>query len=369
MQIEQFTAAIKTASQLTNHNHKSPIYQTVRIDPQSVTGVAVTGTGFTFSTVKLITGDSFEPVAVNAKQLLTRLKIIPKKTDIALFTVDGQLQIKWSTGSFSLSTLPADDFPHPSTISNPLQTIGLDAAILKQSLDQVMAAQAVKDVRYYLNGVLFEFTGSEHHPLNLVTTCGSRLHKTDMLITGHVEKPVQVIVPSDIVKAIYKSLPKSGQVNMQIEQTADYKKQLIFAMDNLTVQTVSVDGKFPDYQRVIPSAPDRKNLVVVNRLDMIAGLKEMTVFSDQKFKAVKLSIKADKMIISTRSGDETEYSKELHVCNRETVEMTIGFNIQYLIDALSALSCTGITLRFGEVSQSLLIVEDNLHIVVMPMRI
>lgn len=155
MQIEQFTAAIKTASQLTNHNHKLPIYlpiyQTVRIDPQSVTGVAVTGTGFTFSTVKLITGDSFEPVAVNAKQLLTRLKIIPKKTDIALFTVDGQLQIKWSTGSFSLSTLPADDFPHPSTISNPLQTIGLDAAILKQSLDQVMAAQAVKDVRYYDN--------------------------------------------------------------------------------------------------------------------------------------------------------------------------------------------------------------------------
>jgi DNA polymerase-3 subunit beta len=298
---------------------------------------------------------------VGARKLIDILRTMPSDQTVSLESNQSKLTLKGGKSRFTLQTLPAEDFPLVQEAPSFGPVFSVPQKTLKDLLNQVSFAMAVHDIRYYLNGILFVAEGKQ---LSLVATDGHRLAYASA--TLDVEVPRQeVILPRKTVLELQRLLSDAeGAIEMQFASN-----QAKFSFDGMEFVTKLVEGKFPDYNRVIPK--NHINHVTLGREPLLRSLQRTAILTSEKFKGVRLNVEPGVLRVASNNAEQEEAVDELDIdYGGDSIE--IGFNVTYLIDALSNMSQDMVKIELQDSNSSALVTnpENNaFKYVVMPMRI
>ncbi len=298
---------------------------------------------------------------ISAKKFLDICRSLPDAIDIDLISKDSRMTVKAGKSRFNLQTLPAADYPVMTKVSGESIEIQLPQLELKRLLKQVEFAMAQQDIRYYLNGLLLEVNGNK---LNLVGTDGHRLSFTSATLSQTHEK-TDVILPRKTVIELIKLLEDSDE-EVAIEIAAG---QVNFAFGDMRLISKVIDGKFPDYHRVIPSA--HGNTFTANRVEILTAMQRASILSNEKYRGIRMVLSENNIKLISTNTEQEEAEEELEI-NYTQDSLDIGFNVTYLIDVLNNTQQENINFSFADANSSCLITvpEDNDYkYVVMPMRI
>jgi DNA polymerase-3 subunit beta len=298
---------------------------------------------------------------VGARKLIDILRTLPSDQLVSLESAQNKLILKGGKSKFTLQTLPAEDFPLVQEAPSFGPAFSVPQKTLKSLLNQVSFSMAVHDIRYYLNGILFVAEGTK---LSLVATDGHRLAFASAELDVEVPKQ-EVILPRKTVLELQRLLSdKDGAIELQFAAN-----QARFRFEGMEFVTKLVEGKFPDYNRVIPR--NHPNIVILGRSALLAALQRAAIMTSEKFKGVRLNLERGSLRVAANNADQEEAVDELDI-QYDGSAIEIGFNVSYLIDALSNMSQDMIRLELNDGNSSaLLTIPDNEHFkyVVMPMRI
>lgn len=298
---------------------------------------------------------------VGARKLIDILRTMPADQTVVLESSQNKLILKGGKSRFTLQTMPAEDFPVVQESPGFGPSFSVPQKTLKDLLNQVSFAMAVHDIRYYLNGILFVAEGKQ---LSLVATDGHRLAYASAMLDVEVPRQ-EVILPRKTVIEMQRLLNDAeGAIEMQFANN-----QAKFAFEGMEFVTKLVEGKFPDYNRVIPK--NHKNRITLGRLPLLATLQRTAILTSDKFKGVRLTIEPGTLRVASNNAEQEEAMDELDIdYSGDTIE--IGFNVTYLIDALSNMNQEMVKLELSDGNSSALFtIPDNatFKYVVMPMRI
>ncbi|HVZ46930.1 MAG TPA: DNA polymerase III subunit beta [Ramlibacter sp.] len=298
---------------------------------------------------------------VGARKLIDILRTMPAEQTVSIESSQNKLVLKGGKSRFTLQTMPAEDFPLVQEAPSFGPKFSVPQSTLKDLLNQVSFAMAVHDIRYYLNGILFVAEGKQ---LSLVATDGHRLAFASA--TLDVEVPRQeVILPRKTVLELQRLLSDAeGAIEMQFANN-----QAKFAFDGMEFVTKLVEGKFPDYNRVIPK--NHKNTVTLGRAPLLASLQRTAILTSEKFKGVRLNLEKDTLRVASNNAEQEEAVDELDI-DYSGDDIEIGFNVTYLIDALANMGQEMVKMELADANSSALItIPENatFKYVVMPMRI
>ena len=308
----------------------------------------------------MATAGSFT-TTVGARKLIDILRTMPTDQTVSLESSQNKLVLKGGKSRFTLQTLPAEDFPLVQEAASFGPVFSVPQKTLKDLLNQVSFAMAVHDIRYYLNGILFVAEGRQ---LSLVATDGHRLAFANA--TLDVEVPRQeVILPRKTVLEMQRLLSDAeGAIEMQFASN-----QAKFSFGGMEFVTKLVEGKFPDYNRVIPK--NHKNSVTLGRVPLLASLQRTAILTSEKFKGVRLNIEPGTLRVASNNAEQEEAVDELDIdYGGDSIE--IGFNVTYLIDALSNMDQEMVKMELADSNSSALFTipeNSTFKYVVMPMRI
>ena len=306
---------------------------------------------------------------VGARKLIDILRTLPSDQTVSLESSGGKLILKGGKSRFTLQSLPAEDFPLVQEAASFGPAFSVPQKTLKTLLSQVSFAMAVHDIRYYLNGILFVAEGST---LALVATDGHRLAYACAALDVEVPSKQEVILPRKTVLELQRLLSDAeGGNDAQLPQIELQfaGNQAKFAFGGMEFVTKLVEGKFPDYNRVIPK--NHRNSVVLGRAPLLASLQRTAIMTSDKFKGVRLSISPGTLQVASNNAEQEEAIDELDIdYGGDAIE--IGFNVTYLIDALTHMGQDMVKVELADGNSSaLLTIPDNADFkyVVMPMRI
>lgn len=352
---------------IVERRHTLPILSNVLIEKShDVLSVVATDLEIQITATSICQGDQPDfSVTVAAKKLQDICRAFPESSQISLENDDSRLQIKVGKSRFNLQTLPASDFPKLILSSENRSQIKLAQKTLKNLLGQVQYAMAQQDIRYYLNGLLLVI---ENNRLRVVTTDGHRLSTVIHTLEEDAPQqnpPQEIILPRKTVVELIKLLGDSEEeVIIEIGQN-----QARFSFSNIDLVSKIVEGKFPDYNRVIPI--NYQNHMEISRAILLQALQRASILSNEKFRGVRLVLTQDSLRIICNNNEQEEAQEEIAV-RYAGDPLDIGFNVNYLLDVLHNLECEAIVLSFGDANSSGLITvpgNDNFKYVVMPMRI
>jgi DNA polymerase III subunit beta len=298
---------------------------------------------------------------VGARKLIDILRTMPADQAVVLESSQNKLILKGGKSRFTLQTMPAEDFPVVQESPGFGPSFSVPQKTLKDLLNQVSFAMAVHDIRYYLNGILFVAEGKQ---LSLVATDGHRLAYASAMLDVEVPRQ-EVILPRKTVIEMQRLLSDAdGAIEMQFANN-----QAKFAFEGMEFVTKLVEGKFPDYNRVIPK--NHKNRITLGRLPLLATLQRTAILTSDKFKGVRLNIEPGTLRVASNNAEQEEAVDEIDIdYSGDSIE--IGFNVTYLIDALSNMNQEMVKLELSDGNSSALFtIPDNatFKYVVMPMRI
>lgn len=305
-------------------------------------------------------GEDFA-ITIAARKLFDIVRALPDSAKVKLDTKDSQVVVSAGKSRFTLQTLPAADFPRVETGAGLGEAIRLPQKTLKRLLQLVQFAMASQDIRYYLNGMLLVLEGKQ---LRVVATDGHRLSyaETELEMDAGAR---EVIIPRKTVVELSKLL---ADVDDPVELRIG-ANQVTITLPGTELVTKVVDGKFPDYQRVIPLNQPRH--LKANRQTVIQALQRAAILSNEKFRGVRLVMSENTLGIVCNNNEQEEAADEIEVnFNGEPLDM--GFNVTYLLDGLGAVNSEEITLSLGDANSSMLLTsegEAGFKYVVMPMRI
>jgi DNA polymerase-3 subunit beta len=298
---------------------------------------------------------------IGARKLIDILRTMPNDQTVALESSQSKVIVKGGKSKFTLQTMQAEDFPLVQESANFGPAFSVPQKTLKSLLSQVSFAMAVHDIRYYLNGILFVAEGNQ---LSLVATDGHRLAFSSAILDVDVPKQ-EVILPRKTVIELQRLLSDAeGAIEMQFANN-----QAKFSFDGMEFVTKLVEGKFPDYNRVIPK--NHKNSITLGRTALLSTLQRTAILTSDKFKGVRLNIDPGTLRVASNNAEQEEAVDELDIdYGGDSIE--IGFNVTYLIDVLTNMSQDMVTLELSDGNSSALFtIPDNatFKYVVMPMRI
>lgn len=300
-------------------------------------------------------------VTVSARKLLDILKSLPEQAEIVLETQNNRMLVRSGKSRFSLQTLPAEDFPvHPQT-AGMAETIKMPQKELKSLLLLVQYAMAQQDIRYYLNGLLLVVEGNK---LRAVATDGHRLAYACANLPKNSE-PREVILPRKAVQELVKLLNDVAD-EVTIELAPNQAK---FQFGEILLITKVVDGKFPDYARVIPTNYEKQFLI--EREILQQALQRVAILSNENFRGVRWTLTEAQLRITCTNTEQEEAFEEIDI-DYKGDPLDIGFNVMYLLDVLNNVPSKKVTCSFGDANSSVLITiaeERDFRYVVMPMRI
>lgn len=304
---------------------------------------------------------------IGARKLIEILRTFSGDQTVTLESSQDRFILKGGKSRFTLQSLPADDFPLVQESPNFGPAFSIPQGVLKRLLGQVSFAMAVQDIRYYLNGILFV---AEGRTLSLVATDGHRLAFASAQLDVDVPKQ-EVILPRKTVIELQRLLRDTDekaqeQALIQI-QFANNQAKLSF--NGLEFVSKLVEGKFPDYNRVIPVG--YRNTVTLGKQALLASLQRMTIMTSDKFKGVRLNFEPGLLRITSVNTEQEEAQDELEI-DYGGAKVESGFNVSYLIDVLGNISSDMIDISFDDGSSSVLITipeDESFKYVVMPMRI
>ncbi len=306
-------------------------------------------------------GNDSSMITVSARKLQEILRSLPESAEVSLETQASRLQVKSGKSRFSLQTLPAEDFPKMAVSAGAVTSIRLPQKALRGLLLLVQYAMAQQDIRYYLNGMLLVI---DEGALKAVATDGHRLAFASIETSQQTQRQ-EVILPRKAVQELIKLLDDSDEeVAVEISPS-----QARFEIGPVVLITKVVDGKFPDYARVIPTA-NRKTFGI-DRVLLQQALQRVAILSNEKFRGVRWTLTDGNLRIACTNTEQEEAFEELEIDYKGDA-LDIGFNVTYLLDVLGNLSAQEVVCSFGDANSSVLITiaeDKDFRYVVMPMRI
>ncbi len=391
---EQLLAALQSVAGVVEKRHTLPVLANVLLKKDGDT------LQFTASDLEIqvrtqaqLGGDAGTlATTVAARKLIDILRSLPASQPVSLSATQGKLVLQAGKSRFSLQTLPADDFPLVQEAADFGPTFSVPQRTLKGLINQVHFAMAVHDIRYYLNGILFV---AEGRTLTLVATDGHRLALAQATLDTEMPRQ-EVILPRKTVLELMrllkeekperaaKTAPPTAEEEAGVadaptgEPVADAGAQIEmsfagnqakFRFSGLEFVTKLVEGKFPDYNRVIPK--NHRNALMLGRAPLLSSLQRAAILTSDKFKGVRVNIEPGLLAISASNAEQEEAREELEVdYGGDPIE--IGFNVTYLIDALANMDTEMIRLELQDSHSSALVTlpeRSGFKYVVMPMRI
>jgi DNA polymerase-3 subunit beta len=360
---ESIVAALQSVVGIVERRHTLPILANVMIQktPQSVQ-LTSSDLEIQIRTEADLGGDNANfTTTVGARKLMDILRSMPSDQTVSLESQQSKLILKSGKSRFTLQTLPAEDFPLVQESPSFGPMFSIPQKTLKELLHQVSFAMAVHDIRYYLNGILFVAEGKQ---LSLVATDGHRLAYTSATLEVEVPKQ-EVILPRKTVLELLRLLSdKEGMIDMQFANN-----QAKFKFEGKEFVTKLVEGKFPDYNRVIPK--NHKNSVKLGRVTLLNTLQRTAILTSDKFKGVRINLETGLLRVAASNAEQEEAVDELEIdYNGDSIE--IGFNVTYLIDVLTNMSQDMVRMDLADSNSSVLVTmaeNPNFKYVVMPMRI
>ena len=299
-------------------------------------------------------------ITVPGRKMLDILKALPDESRVVVEQEGERIIIKSGRSRFTLSTLPAAEFPLIEDIKTQA-SFDIEQGQLKTLLDRTSFSMAQQDVRYYLNGLLIEMRGDV---LRGVATDGHRLALYDVAAaTGDASQ--QVIVPRKGILELQRLLSDSDET-VKVELGSNHIR---IAFAGLQFTSKLIDGRFPDYERVIPQGSDKE--VVMDRALLKEALGRTAILSNEKYRGIRLTLAAGILKIQAHNPEQEEAEEELEI-DFNGGELEIGFNVTYLMDALGAVEGETVQLSLSDPNSSCLVEEPgnaNARYVVMPMRL
>ncbi len=306
---------------------------------------------------KLVEGETTIP----ARKLFDIVRALPDGAQIELKLNGDRVALNAGRSRFTLATLPATEFPTIDEIEL-VERVSLPEEVLRDLMERTAFAMANQDVRYYLNGMLLDL---QEHTLRCVATDGHRLALKETKLDSKVSTRRQIIIPRKGVNEL-----------IGLFETGDGHVELEFGRNHLRVRRGEVvftskliDGRFPDYEAVIPLGADKT--AILDREVLRSALQRAAILSNEKYRGVKLELSSGKLRIVAHNPEQEEAVEELEA---DTVvsDLAVGFNVGYLLDALSALRGDRARLNLRDAQSSCLVQEDEndeARHVIMPLRL
>lgn len=360
---DELLGPLSAVSGIIERRHTLPILSNVLIDRADGT-LSFLATDIEIQITarsSLAAGGEAKPITVGARKLLDILRSLPGSTEVSVQPQDKRMVVKAGKSRFTLQTLPAEDFPRLAKPGGEAARFSLPQKALRRMLGLVQYAMAQQDIRYYLNGLLFLVEDKE---LRLVATDGHRLAYAAMALPTSLPR-VEVIVPRKTVLELSKLLADSDD-DVRIELSGT---QAAFSFGSIELVSKLVDGKFPDYTRVIPT--QHKNRVRLDRELLRQSLQRAAILSNEKFRGVRWVLTDGSLKIVSSNAEQEEAQEELEVQYGGDA-LDIGFNVNYLLDVLNNVPGSEVECHFGDAASSALLqfpAEPEFKYVVMPMRI
>lgn len=299
-------------------------------------------------------------ITASGRKLLDICRALPEGSDVDISVSGEKLVVRSGRSKFSLATLPAAEFPSVEDIKAG-QTITVDQGILGRLIEKTHFSMAQQDVRYYLNGMLLE-TGGKH--LRAVATDGHRLALCQAELDGAALDEQQVIVPRKGVLELQRLMSGEGSLNIELGPN-----HVRIQLEGIRFTSKLIDGRFPEYERVIPM--ESSNELTADKTAFKGALQRTAILSNEKYRGIRLIIRDSGVIMQAHNPEQEEAEEELEVqYSGEDIE--IGFNVNYLLDALGAVDGDEVTLSVLDGNSSCLIRQpgkDDSKFVVMPMRL
>ena len=354
---------LSSVSGIIERRHTLPILSNVLIE-RSAGSLAFLATDIEIqitSRSSLESAGESKAITVGARKLVDILRALPDGSEVTLQQQDKRLLVKSGKSRFVLQTLPAEDFPRLAKPAGEAARFSLPQKALRRLLGLVQYSMAQQDIRYYLNGLLMVV---EDKSLKLVATDGHRLAYASMALESKLPRQ-EVIVPRKTVLELAKLLgDNEDEVRVEISAT-----QASFAFGGVELVSKLVDGKFPDYTRVIPVG--HKNKLAIGREVLRQSLLRAAILSNEKFRGVRWVL-TDGSLKIVSSNTEQEEAEETIEVGYKGDALDIGFNVNYLLDVLNNVSGSDVECLFGDAASSALMSfpsEEEFKYVVMPMRI
>jgi DNA polymerase-3 subunit beta len=309
-------------------------------------------------------GDEVEQysITVAVRKLIDILRTLPAEQVVSLEDKEQKLLLRAGKSRFTLQSLPAQDFPLVQEASSYSAPITLPQKELKKLLHQVAFSMAVQDIRHYLNGLLLQIDGKK---LAIVATDGHRLAYTETTLEQELPKQ-DIILPRKTVLELLRLLSDDENAMMELALASN---QARFRLGSLEFISKLVEGKFPDYNRVIPQ--NHQHSLQLSRTALQASLQRTAIMMSDKFKGVRLNLEPGLLRVSSNNNEQEEAIDELDV-DYTGPAMEIGFNVTYLQDVLANTNQDMVHFALQDGGSSSLITipgVEGFKYVVMPMRI
>ena len=297
---------------------------------------------------------------IPARKLFEIVRALPDGSKVSVSQSGERITVQAGRSRFTLSTLPANDFPSVDEVE-ATERVRVPEAGLKELIERTAFAMAQQDVRYYLNGLLFDLRDGG---LRCVATDGHRLALCESPLEGLAGKR-QIILPRKGVQELQRLL-ESGDRELELEIGPSH---LRVVRDDVTFTSKLIDGRFPDYEAVIPIGADQE--VRLGREALRAALQRAAILSNEKYRGVRLEISPGQLKINAHNPEQEEAQEEIEA-QTQVDGLAIGFNVNYLLDALAALRDEEVILALRDANSSALLREassEKCRHVVMPLRL
>lgn len=354
---------LQAVAGIVERRHTLPILSNVLLEPREGRLVlSATDLEIEISTVaECVTDAGSKALTTGARKLQDILRALPESATVSLQSQDQKLQVRSGSSKFSLQTLPAEDFPKLARTTVGSEAFSISQKKFKALLSLVQYAMAQQDVRYYLNGLLIVLGAGQ---LQLVATDGHRLAYAKCSLDGATGNK-EVILPRKTVLELGKLLEDSEE-SVEVELS---DAQARFRFGKTALVSKVIEGKFPDYNRVIPTQQDK--IFVVERQALQQALQRVAILSSDKFRGVRLVLMDGLLRVSCTNNEQEEAQEELTI-GYSGGSLDVGFNVGYLIDVLGNLSSKEVEVALRDANSSALITipeREDFKYVVMPMRI
>jgi DNA polymerase-3 subunit beta len=305
--------------------------------------------------------DQAGATTVSAHTLFDIVRKLPEGSQVEIAASEGKMQIVAGRSRFNLSTLPRDDFPVIAEGELPTR-FELPAATLRQIIEKTRFAISSEETRYYLMGIFLHVIDDQ---LRAAATDGHRLARITVPKPDGADGMPDVIIPRKAVAELYRLLEElEGTVEISLSPT-----KVRFGLGSAVLTSKLIDGTFPDYNRVIPTANDK--LLKLDPKSFSAGVDRVSTIASEKTRAVKMSVDRDKVTLSVTSPENGVATEELPA-DYGADGLEIGFNARYLLDILGEIDGDTVEVHLADAAAPTLLRESdksNALYVLMPMRV
>jgi DNA polymerase III subunit beta len=361
-QREEILKPLQTVIGVVERRQTMPVLSNVLLTLRDSTlGITATDLEVELAATTEVKGETAGDITVPGRKLHDIVRALPEGVQVQFALSAERATIRAGRSRFTLSTLRAADFPSVEEIAVQ-QTVTLPAAALRKLLERTQFSMAQQDVRYYLNGLLLETDGQT---LRAVATDGHRLALAELKLDSAATRNQQVIVPRKGVLELARLLEPDGEVTVQFGGN-----HVRVEFDGKRFTSKLIDGRFPEYGRVVPKDP--RNELKADRDLLRHALQRAAILSNEKYRGVRLALDSNSMTIQANNPEQEEAEETLEVeYGGETME--IGFNVNYLLDALAAVESEEVYVGLTDPNASCLIQapggSEKSQFVVMPMRL